>query len=491
MTHGNDGVSRRQLFIGAGALGAAALVGKAAGGSVARAGVPPGTQAPGYDLVPLFNNSAFNLQLSFCLGGASSQTSEVGEVMRIVQQVNKKTGNPTDDTATTADFETLIQECLDMGDRLEKVAVSSGSHRITYRDRMMRASSYAAQALFLVLGGTEPDNEAEYFRICQRRWQKAARRFERPVEEFSVASPYGEIPCYFFPGSGGSRRPTLIISQGSDGQLVEAMSFGVTAGLARGYNIVLFEGPGQMSLLFEDEITFTPDWDRVVGPILEAVRRRNDVGRVGLIGISFAGALCARAAADLDFDATVLTPAGWNTTLSWADQKTMNTVKQTHKLPAPEKAKVVAEVNEGFAKEWAEMPPTLRFDVYKRGEIMSRSVLREARAGRPVSNYYGLLEKSLPYVFDRDYRRMTRPILLLRNQGDLFFNGGGGNPPSPTTGKYDQPRYAFSLLDKVPQKRKKFVNLTASQGASLHCQPLAPQFASEIIFDWLDRNLFR
>jgi hypothetical protein len=95
----------------------------------------------------------------------------------------------------------------------------------------------------------------------------------------------------------------------------------------------------------------------------------------------------------------------------------------------------------------------------------------------------------LPFVFDRDLARITRPMMLTRNQGDLYFNGGQGDPPSPTTGKYDQPAYAFSLLRKVPTHHKKFVNFTARQGASLHDQPLAPQFANEVMFDWLARYL--
>ena len=43
------------------------------------------------------------------------------------------------------------------------------------------------------------------------------------------------------------------------------MQFGVTGGLARGYNVVLFEGPGQMRLLFKRNVPFTPNWYQVVG----------------------------------------------------------------------------------------------------------------------------------------------------------------------------------------------------------------------------------
>lgn len=483
-------VTRRQLLAGAGAFGAAAASGPLITGSMAKAAPPTTAPAP-YVLLSLFNNSAFDGQISFCLGGASSHTSEVGEVMRMVQQVNKQTGNPSDADTTTSDFDTLIGAFVDMGDRMERLAKKAGkSDPVSYRQRMMRASSYAAQALFFVLGGTEPDDEEDYFRICQRRWIAAARMFDRPVQQFRVSSPYGEIPCYFFPSPHGSGpRPTLIVSSGSDGQLVECMGFGVTDGLARGYNVVLFEGPGQMSLLFEKQITFTPDWNKVIQPIVERLRRRNDVGSIGLVGVSFAGMLCARAAADVELDATVLMPAAWNLSLVWGDQNDMNTVKQTHDLPPAQKKAARKQLNAGFAGFWPQLPRTNQWAIHKRGEIYSRQVLREARAGKPVSDYYQLLENMLPFVYDRDLSRITIPMMLTRNQGDQYFNGGSGDPPSPTTGKYDQPEYAFSLLKRVPLKDKRFVNFTASQGASLHDQPLAPQFANEVMFDWLAKYM--
>ena len=73
----------------------------------------------------------------------------------------------------------------------------------------------------------------------------------------------------------------MIISSRSDGQNVESMQFGVTAGLQRGYNVVLFEGPGQMTPLFKNSVPFTPDWDKVVGPVLEWTKARADNGQSG------------------------------------------------------------------------------------------------------------------------------------------------------------------------------------------------------------------
>jgi hypothetical protein len=40
---------------------------------------------------------------------------------------------------------------------------------------------------------------------------------------------------------------------------------------------VLFDGPGQQRMLFERGIPFRPDWEHVIGPVLDAVLRRPDV----------------------------------------------------------------------------------------------------------------------------------------------------------------------------------------------------------------------
>jgi predicted alpha/beta-fold hydrolase len=137
-----------------------------------------------------------------------------------------------------------------------------------------------------------------------------------------VQSPFGPTPVHYFPSpSGSGRRPTVIISEGSDGQNVETMQFGVTAALARGYNVVLFEGPGQMTPLFKRSVMFTADWNRVVAPVLAWTRGRADVGKVALIGISFGGMLCSRAAARLTgLDAVVLEPAAHDFTTMWGGE---------------------------------------------------------------------------------------------------------------------------------------------------------------------------
>ena len=121
------------------------------------------------------------------------------------------------------------------------------------------------------------------------------------------------------------------------------------------------------------------------------------------------------------------------------------------------------------------MPRVEQFTICKRGSIFNRQVRREARAGKPLSDYYGLLESMLPFRFSRDFREITIPTLVLANEGDPFFGS--------------QPEQAYELLDSVPRSRKSLVHLTAQKGASLHDQPVGPQVAEEAVFDWLDDQL--
>ena len=461
--------------VGTGALAACAKT-EAGDGSTGSSATPTSTISPSeVSPLQLFASSAFNDEALFALGGASSQVSEVGEMMRIAQTINGRSGNPANPGVDA--FNAYFDVFGEWGDNLQQLANQAGStHPITRSNRLMRAATYSTQQLFFVLGTSDGSREQQAYQVTQDRWAVAIDTFRPRVRRSEVPSPWGPLPVYFFPALGSGRKPTVLISSGSDGQNVESMQFGVTQGLERGYNVALYEGPGQMSLLFKKGIPFTPDWDKVVAPVLAWVRRQPEVGKVALVGVSFGGMLCSRAAARVKgLSAVVLEPAAYSMPTIWTDSATVRTVQETQAAPAPEKAKVQAEVNEGFLERWPHMPRTDQFVLYKRGEIFSRQVLEEARAGKPISNYYGLVEQILKFDFESDYKQIRIPTMLTSNQGDEFFGA--------------QPKEAFEFLTNVPPSQKVLLNLTAAQGASLHDQPIGPQVAQEYIFDWLDDQL--
>ena len=480
-------ISRRTLLTSAMAGGA--IVGTASLAACSSTGAPTSTStgsASGAaastglstsDTTPLqlFASPTFNGEALFALGGASSLVAEPGEILRIAQSINAKSGNPAD--PTTAAFDDLYDGFGSFGDHLEQLAQQAGpAHSVTMASRLMRAATCSTMQVFFVLGTGNGAREESIYDVTQRRWLTAMKVLYPKMVQFSVKSDFGALPGYFIPAPGGGRRPTVLISSGSDGQNVESMQFGVTAGLQRGYNVALFEGPGQMSLLFKRNIPFTPAWNKVIGPILNWLKGRSDVGKVALVGVSFAGMLCASAAAKVrGLDAVVLEPGGWSMPKAWPDQEDMKFVQETAKAPPQEQAAVAAKVNVGLLEKWGSMPRTAQFEIYKRGEIFSPAVQQEARQGKPVSNYYSMLAAILPYTFDADYRAITIPTMITMNEGDQFFG--------------DQPAEAFAMLDKVPANRKVLQRFTGAQGAALHDQPSGPQVAQEYIFDWLDDQL--
>ena len=63
------------------------------------------------------------------------------------------------------------------------------------------------------------------------------------------------------------------MNNGSDGQNVDMLAQGGLAALERGYNVVIFEGPGQGSQLFLHDVPFRPDWENVITPIVDHLER--------------------------------------------------------------------------------------------------------------------------------------------------------------------------------------------------------------------------
>jgi alpha-beta hydrolase superfamily lysophospholipase len=87
-------------------------------------------------------------------------------------------------------------------------------------------------------------------------------------------------------------RGTIVIHAGYDAYVEEF--FGLAQAMAsRGYQVVMFDGPGQGSTLMREGMAMTPDWAKPVGAVLDHL----ELSDVTLIGISLGGCLALRAAA--------------------------------------------------------------------------------------------------------------------------------------------------------------------------------------------------
>lgn len=470
-------VNRRALLGRGAMIGAAAALGSpvAAMAAPSRARSTPGAAPPW----ALFRSPEWNGETLFALGSSSYGGAEIGEVMELVRAVKARTGDP--ESPGRADFTALVRAWESLAARLERQARNAlaAGHRVTARDRFLRASTYYAQALFFVLGTSRPRREEDVWKACERNWLESIALWDPPPVILTITAGEFEMPAYLFrPDASGTPRPTLILCNGSDGTNPEVVQSGLVAGLDRGYNVLLFEGPGQMTLLYERRQTFVPDWAPILGAVVETLQARGDVdsSRIVAAGISFLGMILSSAGARTPgLRAIVLEPGAHSDPDLWGDQESISLVRKAQGAPAAERAGIRRGVNAGIRQAWSHLSAVDRWTIHKRGEIYTDSMLADARAARPPSDYFGFLEKLLEFTYADDLRAIRIPTLVCSNQNDQFFG-----PQSKKT---------FDLLTSLPSEAKRLLPLTISIGAMLHDQPIGTRVAQELIFDWLDRVL--
>ncbi len=377
-------------------------------------------------------------------------------------------GDRRPDQAAGASYQTFVDGFGALARRLAArgdTALLAG-HRTSVRSASLRAAHYYKQVLYFVLGTSRPGDEAAVYRAMQTQWDRAAGSFDPPFEPVQIPYEGTTLPGYFLaPKPSGARRPTIILNNGSDAQNVDLWAYGGAAALERGYNALIFEGPGQGAMLFERQIPFRPDWEKVVTPVVDFLVARPDVDarRIGLIGWSMGGGLVARAAAfEPRLAAVCCDPGGADT---WAS--------------FPESLRAIAaaggknEVNLIWrTRILADLSPVERFTLMKRSGMFGKPFHDAARAGRVTEDFYDLAQTVRRFRYIDAASRITAPVLVTNYEHEHT------NPPGTAQQVYD-----------VLRSPKKLVTFTADEGAGSHDAPLAPRRRNEAIFDWFDETL--
>jgi dienelactone hydrolase len=451
----DQGPGRRSL-LRAGVLGGGAVAALGAGGlgGAARA-LASGGAAAKQPPFRLFAQEDLNFETLFALGSAGYGCSEVGEVVTTVNRIN----------AQGATYQVYYDSFLAMARSVEAIAdreVRAG-HTASARSAYLRAAMYYDMCLFFVLGTTSRAREADVYAVMQRCWNQASQMFDPPFERVRI--PYGRtsMPGYFLrPDTRPVRRPTIIINNGSDAQNVDLFVYGGAAALERGYNALIFEGPGQGSMLFERQIPFRVDWEHVVTPIVDYLRSRPDVDRrrIATTGWSLCGEAIIRAAAfEHRLAAVVADPGVLDVWLAWpASIRSLFSHGATRQ-----------QVNHAWQTEVVpHLNATSRFTLAKRSELFGRQYLHAARAGRVFSDLWDLGQTLMRLNVIDVAKRVTSPTLITEYQDDALVTG--------------QARKVYDLL-RCPRQ---FHFFTSAHGAEYHDAPMAPQTRNQVVFDWLN-----
>jgi pimeloyl-ACP methyl ester carboxylesterase len=366
--------------------------------------------------------------------------AQIGEAWAIATQI--QAGDPT----------SWYNAWSSYAGRLYERAVKSrdAGHRVSARNAFLRASNYYRTAyIFMFALPVDPRVIGAYEKQTDA-FRKAAELFEPPIEILKIPYENTTLPGYFIkPDASGAPRKTLLCTGGYDGTCEELFFIIAGGALERGYNVLVFDGPGQGGALVVQKLPMRPDWENVVTPVVDYLVKRRDVdpAHIALYGGSFGGYLAPRAAAfehrlaACIADAALFDPAALST-----------------KMFPPDIASAMAKNNvavlEPFFNKLQENT-TQRF-------ILGRGMWVHG-AATPWEYFKMFQAYSLAAVA----RNIRCPTFVAEAENDRRRGGG---------------KDLYNAL----QCPKEYVLFAAGEGAGEHCEAGAHEVFFQRMFDWLD-----
>ncbi len=161
------------------------------------------------------------------------------------------------------------------------------AQRAEQENRILNAAFFYRAAEFFI-APDDPDKLTSYARFIELFYQQLG---DLPMQRVEV--PFGDhtLPALVFPAI-GPKRDTLVAHGGFDSFKEEFIEMAETF-TQKGFEFILFEGPGQGEPLLKNHIPMGHDWEIPVGAILDHF----NLTSCSLLGISLGGYLAPRAAA--------------------------------------------------------------------------------------------------------------------------------------------------------------------------------------------------
>lgn len=372
------------------------------------------------------------------LGHAPSGATEPGEVLATIA------------TVPDGDWTAWHAAWLDLGARLldEASALHEAGRLESASGLYLRASRYLAEAV----DSAPDDTRADVFRRHRLAWDGFIDTTLYSAQRVSIPYEAESLPGYVIrPGDDDEPRPTIILVNGSDGSHSAMWGDAAHGALVRGYTVLIFDGPGQQSMLFERGTAFRPDWEKVVTPVVDFLLARPDVdaAKLAIYGISQGGYWVPRALAfETRLAAAIADPGVTDVSASWLPR-----------LPAPLRALFEAGKKDAFDRD---MQIGMRF-----GAATARTWAFRARPYRQES-YFDTLTEVSRYALGDLAASIRTPLFITSPEGEQFWPG-----------------QSAALAEALPGERV-LQEFTAAEGADLHCQPLARTLTQQRMFDWLD-----
>ena len=391
-----------------------------------------------------FQSPELDFQLMRSLGAASFRGGEPGEIFAARGAIKDD-----DPYAWPLAFSALADQVRKTGE-----TAAGRGHGVSARDHFLRASMYYRSAEYFA----DPfGREGHQWGLASRHtFIDATQHMADRTEVVEVPFEGKALPGYFMtPATGTKDGRTVLILTGFDGTAEELYVQSARAGLERGFNVLLAEGPGQVGCLrFRPELTFRPDYEKPIGAMLDYAVAHRDVApeRLALYGISFGGYFVIRAGVH---DARIRALVVNSPIVDLHAYMIAFVGQQLMENPPPIKLADVDAIPD------AEFPRAMK--------LAFKSACR--RFG--VESLAGWLARLEDFTAGTSLADIKCPTLAMAGAGE------GGE----TAAQFE--RYCRDVSG--PVTRRVF---TAQEGADMHCQVGNLSLSNAVVYDWLG-EIFR
>lgn len=385
-------------------------------------------------------------QVMRLLGAAPYGGADIGEVLATARRIDE------------GSLDSWYDAWWSLGDRVTGVgeqaeaAGDAESARLAY----LRASGYYRTAGLILMGLPVDPRFAASVHRQQEVFRRGAALLAQPPEVIAIPFEGTTLPGYFYSVDGSDTpRATLITMGGYDSVVEEQYFFNAAAGLARGYNVLTFDGPGQGTVLLDQGLPMRANWESVVTPVVDYALTRTDVdpAAIVLVGPSLGAYLAPRAASAEHRIAACVADCGTFDMYAAFLQRLPAAVRSGFDTGHRVEVAAVREMLDHLAKQ-----PTAGWAVRRGMQV------------HQVNTPLEYVEATKPFSLAGRAEQITCPTWVCNAENDAISASA--------------PDLVAAL--KCPHE---FVTFTAAEGADLHCESGARLLFHARMFAWLDHVL--
>lgn len=330
----------------------------------------------------------------------------------------------------------------------ELIALGDAAMR---EERTDNAIAYYRMSEFFMYDG-DPDKKKYYELATKLFYEYYAGYFEGDsprIERLSVPYAGVSLPVMHVVPDGASRG-TLLLHGGNDSYFKEFL-FSLLYLQELGYEVYLFEGPGQGGVISTQGMHFTHEWEKPVKAVLDFLK----LDDVTIIGVSLGGYLAPRAAA---FDRRISRVVAWSVFPCFFDVVMGGQSPAVQKLFDTLVNVGAKDVINGVFNKMAKTKPVVDWG------------LKHGCYAYEAEDAYGYAKKLKLYDIAPVADKVTQDVLILGANHDHFIN-------------YHLIGHEIDLFTNV--KSLTFRLFTDKEGAQNHCNVGNGKLALDTIDNWL------